>query len=142
MFRNISIGASFITATLLQLASPAVAVDARQAIRLCDKNPRCNFSVDGADGGITVTVGDQLIMCPGRGQCICAACRTSSGSSGVGGVLGTKTPAAAKPGVRPLTSPDRRPVLARVRQGFPASKPNIQPRPLARVDNPALGKRR
>ncbi len=62
-------------ATALWLpATAAQAIDARTAIRMCEVNPNCEFSVD--DGGwVDIVVGgDDVIGCPPTGECTCVDC--------------------------------------------------------------------
>ena len=69
-------------------STPALATDARQAIRLCEANPNCNFNVDD-DGGVTLVVDDKVVSCPRKGECTCI-CGKQAGSQGVLGILSIK----------------------------------------------------
>lgn len=56
---------------------PALATNARQAIRLCEKNPNCSYRV--ADNGsvfinVKTSDGSHQVNCPQEGQCTCDTC--------------------------------------------------------------------
>ena len=55
------------------LPQSAQATDAREAIRLCDKNPKCSYNVRD-NGSVDLTVGGNHISCPQEGPCTCDAC--------------------------------------------------------------------
>ena len=57
----------------LCLPQPAQATTAREAIRLCEKNPKCTFSVN-ANGSVNIVVDGNLIGCPQEGPCVCELC--------------------------------------------------------------------
>jgi hypothetical protein len=40
----------------LLFATPASATDARQAMKICDKNPNCDYRINGTDGGVDLYV--------------------------------------------------------------------------------------
>ncbi len=54
----------------LILPSMSFATDARTAIRLCDRNPNCSYTVTDA-GDVDIFVGDDIILCPQDGACTC-----------------------------------------------------------------------
>jgi hypothetical protein len=84
---------------LLLAPTPAPATDARQAMKMCDKNPNCDYRINGADGGMDLYVTGAngtttTVACPQRGQCSCVDCGgRQSGTKAAGGVLnGNKVP--------------------------------------------------
>ena len=62
-------------AALIWLGSslPAQATDAGEAIRLCDKNPKCTYNVRD-NGSVDLTVNGNHINCPQEGPCSCEVC--------------------------------------------------------------------
>ncbi|MFZ1772581.1 MAG: hypothetical protein WAT78_01330 [Rhizobiaceae bacterium] len=64
----------------LAFTAPAFATDARQAIKLCDKNPNCSYNVRD-NGSVTIVVADgaggKHISCPQEGECSCDLCRVN-----------------------------------------------------------------
>jgi hypothetical protein len=70
-------------ASLATLVLPSVssATDARTAIRLCDRNPACNYTVSD-NGDVSLSVGGNLIECPQEGECICICTQIQAGGTG------------------------------------------------------------
>ncbi len=60
------------------LPQPAQATDARQAIKLCDNNPKCSYVVRD-NGSVDLSIGDNRINCPQEGPCTCDICDAPSG---------------------------------------------------------------
>ncbi len=60
------------------LRQPAQATEAREAIRLCDKNPECSYNVRD-NGSVDLRVGDNQINCPQEGPCTCDLCSHPAG---------------------------------------------------------------
>lgn len=60
-------------AALMIGCSIANATDARQAIRMCDKNPKCSARVND-NGSVDLAVNGNYIHCPQEGQCVCDVC--------------------------------------------------------------------
>jgi hypothetical protein len=60
------------------MSGPVGATDARQAIKLCDANPSCGYTVRD-NGSVDLVVknaqGDQYINCPQKGECTCDMCQ-------------------------------------------------------------------
>ncbi len=75
MKRNFSIHSAILVAALIGLTvpQPAQATDAREAIRLCDKNPKCTFNTRD-NGSVDITVNGNHINCPQEGPCVCEVC--------------------------------------------------------------------
>lgn len=63
---------------VLTVTTPAFATNAREAIRLCDKNPKCSFTVRD-NGSVDITVDGNYINCPQEGECTCDICNHPSG---------------------------------------------------------------
>lgn len=66
-------------ATLAAMPLPAMAVEVREAIRICDGNPQCDYKV-GDTGVTTFSVADgsggtNIVQCPQRGDCQCLTCK-------------------------------------------------------------------
>lgn len=76
----------------------AQATDARQAVKLCDNNPNCNYRVND-NGSVDLNVkncggGSEtcFINCPQKGQCTCDVCGSPArvgGGKGKDGVRGS-----------------------------------------------------
>ena len=73
--------------------TPAQATDAREAIRLCDKNPKCSYNVRD-NGSVDLTVDGNHINCPQEGQCSCEVCNAPAG------IKSTSKPGFKIPGAR------------------------------------------
>jgi hypothetical protein len=75
-----TIRAAVVAAALagLGLPQPAQATDAREAIRLCDKNPKCSYNVRD-NGSVDITVDGNNISCPQEGPCTCDICNHPAG---------------------------------------------------------------
>ncbi|UJW86510.1 hypothetical protein [Devosia sp. SL43] len=54
--------------------TPVQATEIRTAIRLCDANPNCTYTMNDGDGGIDIIVGDNIIYCAEAGECACVSC--------------------------------------------------------------------
>jgi hypothetical protein len=68
------------------VSTPAAATDGRGAIRGCDANPRCSFTVN-RDGSVDIQVTQSdgkkdYVSCPAKGECDCVTCRTTKGKGG------------------------------------------------------------
>jgi hypothetical protein len=70
-----AIQATVLLAALSALCLPqsAQATTAREAIRLCEKNPKCIFTVKD-NGGVQIVVDGNHISCPQEGPCTCDVC--------------------------------------------------------------------
>lgn len=75
VLQTAALALSFAAFGLPQLAQ---ATDAREAIRLCDKNPKCSYVVRD-NGSVDITLGDNQISCPQEGPCSCDICNAPSG---------------------------------------------------------------
>lgn len=75
MKRSPAIFTAVILATLAGTGVPqsAQATEAREAIRLCDRNPKCSYNVRD-NGSIDLTVNGNHISCPQEGPCVCEVC--------------------------------------------------------------------
>lgn len=76
---------------LFLFASAASATTAREAIRLCDKNPNCSYTVRD-NGSVDLTVknpgGTSHVNCPQEGPCTCDICiRAPTGGQSINGTL-------------------------------------------------------
>lgn len=60
-FSTISVATGLALAGLM-MASPAFATNTREAIKMCDANPKCQFDV--GEDGVVISVGGELIVCP------------------------------------------------------------------------------
>lgn len=73
MFRSLMLTSVGAAVALFMLPSAAFATNASQAMLLCDKNPRCDYST--ADNGdVNIKVGADQIYCPQVGECSCSTC--------------------------------------------------------------------
>ena len=58
---------------VMGVPQPAQATTAREAIRLCDKNPKCSYNVRD-NGSVDLSVNGNHINCPQDGPCSCEVC--------------------------------------------------------------------
>ncbi len=70
--KKILICASILAASVLSFGY-ANATEARDAITMCEKNPKCRFAVQD-NGSVEITVNGNQIDCPQVGQCVCTIC--------------------------------------------------------------------
>ncbi len=78
----------------LAFSSSAFATTAREAIKLCERNPKCSYSVRD-NGSVDLTVngegGTSHVNCPQEGPCTCDICiRAPGGGSAVKSTLAPK----------------------------------------------------
>lgn len=57
--------------------TPIFAIDARAAMKLCDKNPSCNYTVHDS-GSVSIDVSGSMVDCPQKGECWCTFCPNST----------------------------------------------------------------
>lgn len=85
-FKSILAAAAF---AVLPLAAQAVEV--KEAIKICDNNPQCDYRV-GDKGITTFTVADgsggtNIVECPLRGDCQCLTCKPGTKKLTIGKAL-------------------------------------------------------
>jgi hypothetical protein len=74
----------------------AYAVEVREAIKICDNNPQCEYKV--SDTGVTTFVvddgsgGTNIVQCPQRGECQCLTCKPGTKKTSLGKTLMGKLP--------------------------------------------------
>lgn len=83
-------------AALAAMPLPAAAVEVREAIRICEGNPQCDYRVH--DDGITSfsvadgNGGTNIVECPQRGACQCLTCKPGPKKLTIGKALMGKVP--------------------------------------------------
>ena len=83
-------------AVIATMVLPAYAVEVREAIKICDNNPQCEYRV--SDTGVTTfTVADgsggtNIVDCPQRGECQCLTCKPGTKKTSLGKTLMGKLP--------------------------------------------------
>lgn len=83
-------------AVIASMSLPVFAVEVREAIKICDGNPQCDYRV--SDTGVTTFVvddgsgGTNIVECPQRGECQCLTCKPGTKKTSLGKTLMGKLP--------------------------------------------------
>lgn len=83
-------------AAFAAMSFPAFAVEVREAIRICEGNPQCDYKV--SDTGVTTfsvadgSGGTNIVQCPQRGDCQCLTCKPGTKKVPLGKTLMGKMP--------------------------------------------------